>query len=100
MVEVVERQEREYLDTVQRVAGIEGRLNLSKSGWPVWWTPISTARTRSSGPGLSTHGASRIVPISRRGESIERRLYDDASGPILLDQVALQLTPFPSRRRV
>ncbi|MEO6807791.1 MAG: hypothetical protein ABI353_01580 [Isosphaeraceae bacterium] len=93
VVEVVEHQDREYLGTVQRATGIEGRLNLSKSGWPAWDTQI-TARTRSSVPGLSTYGASRIVLGSNRSESIERRLYDDAWNH-LLDQVAHRLDTLP-----
>lgn len=93
VIEVVERQDRAYLGTVQRATGIEGRLNLSKSGWTAWDAHL-TARTRSSVPGLSTYGASRVVLGSSRNESIERRLYDDA-WTHLLDQVALKLDTLP-----
>ena len=77
MVEVQERLDGNYLDSENRLTGIEARLFLTRGREAIWRGGPAIGRSPSPIPGLAAYQASQIAVGKRRPEA-ERLLYDHA----------------------
>ena len=81
-VEVRERQDDTYLQSLNRLSQLESSVTLSVRGQKVWHE-THNARTQIPMPGLSAYQASRLAVGSHRSPEFERLLYENARANLI-----------------
>jgi hypothetical protein len=92
-IQVDEREEGHYLQSVYPLIKIDVLLELTRGGAPFWRLPLTT-RTRTPIPGLAAYEAGRLATAQKRASDGYKRIYDD-SREILREQFPAKLRNMP-----